>query len=181
MKLDQDNAWIEGVARYPSPNADERPPDAAIDLLVVHGISLPPGEFGTPYVEALFCNRLDPHAHPSFKSVADFRVSAHIFIRRSGEMVQFVPFPLRAWHAGESEFCGRTRCNDFSIGVELEGTDDVAYEDAQYERLIELAGLLRRTWPAITPERIVGHCDIAPARKTDPGPAFEWHRIRKAL
>ena len=181
LKLDEDKAWIESVVRCPSPNADARPPGAAIDLLVVHGISLPPGEFGTPYVEALFCNRLDPVANPYFPDISNLRVSAHVFIRRSGELIQFVPFHLRAWHAGESEFLGRKGCNDFSIGVELEGTDAIPYEDCQYERLIALAGILMCAWPAITPDRVVGHCHIAPERKSDPGPEFDWRRIRSAL
>lgn len=181
MRLDEDKAWIEGVARCPSPNADARPPDAVIDLLVVHGISLPPGRFGTPHVEALFCNRLDPKADPFFSKIAHLKVSAHVFVRRTGKIIQFVPFDLRAWHAGESAFRGRTECNDFSIGVELEGADDVPYEDIQYERLIALAGLFMRAWPDITPDRIVGHCEIAPERKTDPGPGFDWDRFRNSL
>lgn len=181
MTLDDEKSWIVGVPHCPSPNADERPGGACIDLLVVHGISLPPGVFNTPFVEALFCNQLDPEAHPYFKEVAHLQVSAHVFIRRSGEMIQFVPFNQRAWHAGESEFCGRTRCNDFSIGVELEGTDETPYTDIQYQQFIDLSRALMAAWPGITADRIVGHCDIAPGRKTDPGPCFDWNRVRNAL
>ena len=181
MKLDEDKAWIEGVTRCPSPNADERPDDSDIELLVVHGISLPPGKFGTPYVKDLFLNRLDRTGNPYFEKIAQLRVSAHVFIRRDGTVIQFVPFNLRAWHAGESAFCGRERCNDFSIGVELEGTDDTPYEDGQYRRLVEFARLVMSAWPAVTPERIVGHCDVAPGRKTDPGPSFDWDRFRSEL
>jgi len=181
MTLDDENAWIEGVTRCLSPNCDDRPSDVDIDLLVVHSVSLPPGEFGTPFVEALFCNRLDRNAHAYFARIADFRVSAHLFIRRSGALVQFVPFTRRAWHAGESAFRGRTQCNDFSVGIELEGADDVSYEDVQYVRLIDVARLLMSVWPGISPAQVVGHCDIAPGRKTDPGPGFDWARVRAAL
>jgi len=181
MTLDEENAWIEGVRRRPSPNCDDRPAGVAIDLLVVHGISLPPGEFGTPFVEAFFCNHLDRNAHPYFAEIAEARVSAHLFIQRSGALTQFVPFNRRAWHAGESAYCGRAQCNDFSVGIELEGADDVSYEGAQYGRLIEVARLLMDTWPGLSPQRIVGHCDIAPGRKTDPGPGFDWARVRAAL
>jgi AmpD protein len=181
MRLDDKNAWIAGVTRCLSPNCDDRPSDVDIDLLVIHSVSLPPGEFGTPFVEALFCNRLDRNAHPYFARIADFRVSAHLFIRRSGALVQFVPFTRRAWHAGESAFCGRTQCNDFSVGIELEGADDVPYEDVQYVRLIDVARLLMSVWPDISPGQVVGHCDIAPGRKTDPGPGFDWARVRAAL
>lgn len=181
MKLDRERAWLLGARRCPSPNCDDRPDSCGIDLVVVHGISLPPGEFGTPHVEALFCNRLDPTLHPYFAEVCHLQVSAHLLIRRDGELVQFVPFTHRAWHAGESVFCGRSRCNDFSIGIELEGSDDMLYEDAQYQRLISVLKLLMKTWPEITPDRIVGHSDIAPGRKTDPGTAFDWDRVRGAL
>ncbi|MDH3317128.1 MAG: 1,6-anhydro-N-acetylmuramyl-L-alanine amidase AmpD [Gammaproteobacteria bacterium] len=181
MKLDRKRAWVLEARRCPSPNCDERPNSCGIDLVVVHGISLPPGEFGTPHVEALFCNRLDPTLHPYFAEICHLEVSAHLLIRRDGELVQFVPLTHRAWHAGESVFCGRSQCNDFSIGIELEGVDDVFYEDAQYQRLISVLRLLMKTWPEITPDRIVGHSDIAPGRKTDPGTAFDWDRVRGAL
>ncbi len=181
MKLDRENAWILEARRCPSPNCDPRPEGCGVDLVVIHGISLPPGEFGNEFVEAFFCNRLDPGIHPYFAEISHLNVSAHVFVRRDGELLQFVPFTLRAWHAGESEFCGRTCCNDFSIGIELEGTDDLPYEEIQYRRLIAVLKLLMRTWPAITPDRITGHSDIAPKRKTDPGPVFNWTRVRNAL
>ncbi len=181
MKLDREKAWVLEARRCPSPNCDERPNSCGIELVVVHGISLPPGEFGTPHVEALFCNRLDPTLHPYFAEICHLQVSAHLLIRRDGELVQFVPFTHRAWHAGESVFCGRSQCNDFSIGIELEGVDDLFYEDAQYQRLISVLRLLMKTWPEITPGRVVGHSDIAPDRKTDPGTAFDWDRVRGAL
>jgi len=152
-----------------------------VDLLVVHGISLPPGELGGHWIEALFQNRLDPQAHPYFRSIADLRVSAHLLIRRDGELVQFVDLAKRAWHAGPSCFQGRERCNDFSIGIELEGTETVPYTDAQYAVLAETVRAVMERFPAITPARLVGHSDIAPGRKTDPGPAFDWARLRSAL
>ncbi|MDH3283082.1 MAG: 1,6-anhydro-N-acetylmuramyl-L-alanine amidase AmpD, partial [Gammaproteobacteria bacterium] len=133
------------------------------------------------YVEAFFCNHLDPGIHPYFAEIGHLNVSAHLYIRRDGELVQFVPLTQRAWHAGESEFCGRSHCNDFSVGVELEGTDDLPYEEVQYRRLVPLLRLLMQTWPGITADRITGHSDIAPGRKTDPGPAFDWPRVRAAL
>ncbi|NIR31817.1 MAG: 1,6-anhydro-N-acetylmuramyl-L-alanine amidase AmpD [Gammaproteobacteria bacterium] len=181
MNLDTQNDWLEGVRRVPSPNWDERPPECDIDLLVVHSISLPPGVYGGGAIDALFTNQLDASAHPYFESIADMRVSAHALIRRDGEVVQYVPFRRRAWHAGASSYRGRSRCNDFSIGIELEGTDDDAYEVVQYHRLAELARLLMRAWPAITVDRIVGHSDIASERKTDPGSGFDWVRFHALL
>lgn len=175
------DGWLTGVRRVRSPNHDARPTGTAIDLLVVHGISLPPGQFGGMAIERLFTNRLDPQAHPYFMGIAGFKVSAHLLIRRDGEVVQFVAFGARAWHAGASEFRGRTRCNDFSIGVELEGTDEVPYTARQYARLATVAKLLMCGFPAITQARIVGHSDIAPGRKTDPGPSFEWPRLWRRL
>ena len=148
------------------------------ELLVIHGISLPEGRFGGPYIEDLFLNRLDMAADPSFAELEGLRVSAHALIRRDGEVVQFVPFTLRAWHAGVSSFRGRQACNDFSVGIEMEGADSVPYEDAQYESLNALIAALRTVYPAVTPDAIVGHADIAPGRKTDPGPAFDWNGIR---
>lgn len=176
--LDLQTGWLSGVQRCPSPNHDERPAETPIDLLVIHGISLPPGRFGGPWIADLFTNRLDPEAHPYFAEIHQLRVSAHVLIRRDGEVVQFVPTTRRAWHAGLSCFAGRERCNDYSIGIELEGVDDAPYEDAQYVRLVDVTAALRRAYPRITPERIVGHSDIAPGRKTDPGPAFDWARYR---
>lgn len=169
-------------ARYClSPNHDARPDDAVVDLLVVHGISLPPGEFGGPWIEQLFTNSLDRQAHPYFAEIADMRVSAHFLIRRDGELTQFVPVHRRAWHAGDSAWRGRARCNDFSLGVELEGADTVPYTAKQYARLAELAEALRAVYPAIDDTRVVGHSDIAPGRKTDPGPAFDWDGFRARL
>lgn len=152
-----------------------------VDLLVVHGISLPPGEFGGPFIADLFTNRLDSSLHPYFREIEDLRVSAHALIRRDGEVIQFVSFDRRAWHAGQSSFLGRGRCNDYSVGIELEGADDVAYTDAQYRRLAALARALMRAYPGISGARMAGHSDVAPGRKTDPGPAFDWTRFRRLL
>ncbi len=173
--------WLPRVRRVASPNCDARPDPDDISLLVIHGISLPPGRFGGPWVEALFTNTLDPGADPAFASIATLRVSAHLFVRRDGRTVQFVPLRQRAWHAGVSIFEGRERCNDYSIGIELEGTDERAYTERQYRRLAVLCRQLIQRFPAITPNRVVGHSDIAPGRKTDPGPAFDWIRLRRAL
>ncbi|HET8552893.1 MAG TPA: 1,6-anhydro-N-acetylmuramyl-L-alanine amidase AmpD [Gammaproteobacteria bacterium] len=179
MKIE--NGIVTGARQVPSPNCDARPADGEIDLLVVHGISLPPGEFGGPHIDELFTNQLDPAAHPYFAEIKGLHVSSHLFIRRAGELVQFVNLLDRAWHAGVSRFDGRSACNDFSIGIELEGTDDLPYTDAQYDRLAETARAIMRAWPAIEPNRICGHSDIAPGRKTDPGPAFDWPRFRQLL
>lgn len=176
-----EDGWLTAVRRVPSPNCDERPAGTVIDLLVIHGISLPPGEFGGSWIDELFTNRLDPAAHPYFDEIAGLEVSAHVLIRREGELVQYVPFDKRAWHAGRSCFAGRERCNDFAIGIELEGADDVPYEPVQYEKLALVTAALRRAYPGITDERIVGHSDIAPGRKTDPGPAFDWSVYRSML
>lgn len=173
--------WLEGVRRVASPNYGERPADAVVDLLVIHNISLPPGEFGGRWVEDLFLNRLDPAAHPYFATAAGSPVSAHLFIRRDGEAIQFVELGKRAWHAGRSCWQGRTECNDYSIGIELEGTDDTPFTAAQYARLAGLTRTIMARLPAITPERIVGHSDVAPGRKTDPGPAFDWAHYRGLL
>lgn len=175
------DGWLEVARRCPSPNRDDRPGGIRVDLLVIHSISLPPEQFGGPWIEALFQNRLPAAEHPYFATIADLRVSAHLLIRRDGEPVQFVPLDKRAWHAGESSFQGRTRCNDFSIGVELEGADNVAFSDAQYLRLARVIATIRSAFPLITTERIVGHSDIAPGRKTDPGPCFDWARLRQLL
>ena len=161
-----------------SPNQDERPAGTEITLLVVHAISLPPGEYGGDAIERLFTNRLEPAAHAYFREIADLRVSSHFLIRRDGELVQFVPVERRAWHAGASSWRGRSRCNDFSIGVELEGTDEGDFADAQYSRLAQLI----RSLKAVLPIRdIAAHSDIAPGRKTDPGPGFDWPRLFAAL
>jgi AmpD protein len=172
---------LEPALYHPSPHHDERPAGMAIDMIVIHGISLPPGEFGSEAIPAFFCGKLNIDSHPAFADIATLRVSAHLLIRRTGEVLQFVPFTHRAWHAGESFFQGKTRCNDFSIGIELEGTDDIAYEPIQYQQLGSVIQLLMQTYPDITHERIVGHVDIAPGRKTDPGPVFDWDYLRGML
>jgi AmpD protein len=172
------NGVLEGAIQIPSPNCDERPEDAPINLLVVHNISLPPGQFGGDAVVQLFTNALDCSAHPFYEALRALKVSSHFFIRRDGALIQFVPCTRRAWHAGPSNWCGRERCNDFSLGVELEGVDDEAYAEQQYRRLAELAAVLRRQYPIAD---IVGHSDIAPGRKTDPGPAFDWAHLRVLL
>jgi AmpD protein len=172
-----DAGWIFGARRVPSPNCDERPADEAAELVVIHAISLPPDEFGGPGVVQLFTNCLDPGAHPYFAEIQDLRVSAHFLVRRDGELIQFVPCSRRAWHAGASSWRGRDNCNNFSIGIELEGCDQRPFEDAQYLTLNRLLGDLRRRYPITA---VVGHCDIAPGRKTDPGPCFDWHRLHDA-
>ncbi|QXC35326.1 1,6-anhydro-N-acetylmuramyl-L-alanine amidase AmpD [Aeromonas sp. FDAARGOS 1407] len=173
--------WCREARRVPSPHHNERPVPDDISLLVVHGISLPPGEFGGPFIDDLFMGRLDPGAHPYFADIHQLRVSAHCLIRRDGELVQYVPFGARAWHAGVSSWQGREACNDFSIGIELEGTDELPYTEAQYAVLIGLARAICDHYPAITLEKIVGHCDIAPGRKTDPGDSFQWQDFRQKL
>jgi AmpD protein len=165
----------------PTPNFDQRPDGAPIDLLVIHNISLPPNQFGGPWIEALFQNRLDPNAHPYFAQIANVRVSAHLLIRRDGELIQFVDLRHRAWHAGRSCFAGRSECNDFSIGIELEGADDIPFDAAQYACLGRVTRAILLRFPAITSERITGHSHIAPGRKTDPGPAFDWARYRAMI
>jgi len=173
MRINEDG-MLQGARYIPSPNCDERPADCPVSLLVIHNISLPPGEYGGDGVIELFTNRLDPDAHPYYQTICDLKVSAHFFIRRDGEVMQFVPCAKRAWHAGASNWNGRERCNDFSVGIELEGSDDEAFGEAQYEALAQLIGALKRAYPI---DGIVGHSDIAPGRKTDPGPYFEWERV----
>lgn len=181
LRADRGTGLIEGAAYVPSPNCDDRPPGCAPELVVVHGISLPPGKFGGPWIERLFTNCLPPGAHPYFAEVCALRVSAHALVRRDGSVVQFVPLSLRAWHAGQSSWRGRERCNDFSIGIELEGADHVPYEDAQYTALAALLAALCEAYPALGPDALAGHSDVAPGRKTDPGPAFDWPRLRALL
>jgi N-acetyl-anhydromuramoyl-L-alanine amidase len=176
--IDVPTGWLELARRLESPNCDDRPSGMRPELIVVHGISLPPGEFGGPWIDALFTNTLAPDAHPYFAQVASLRVSAHALVRRDGEVVQYVPFHRRAWHAGQSRWMGRERCNDFSIGIELEGTDARAYESAQYASLARLVAMLCRTYQTLSAERIVGHSDVAPGRKSDPGIAFDWPLLR---
>lgn len=173
--------WLQGAQRVLSPNHSERPAGTNVDLLVIHNISLPPGKFGGPWISDLFCNQLSPDIHPYFASICEMRVSSHLLIRRDGTVVQYVPFDKKAWHAGRSSFEGREECNEFSIGIELEGTDDMPFDDMQYERLAQLTLLLMERYPGITLERITGHSDIAPGRKTDPGPCFDWGRYRQNL
>ncbi|MFT2092382.1 1,6-anhydro-N-acetylmuramyl-L-alanine amidase AmpD [Paraglaciecola sp. 2405UD69-4] len=166
---------------YPSTHCDDRPENTDISLLVIHNISLPPNEFGGDYIKYFFTGKLDPKLDPYFLSIYQMRVSAHCLIQRDGHIVQFVPFNKRAWHAGLSSFQGQNRCNDYSIGVELEGADHIPYTDAQYKSLQHLSIALQRTYPSITLGRIVGHNDIAPGRKTDPGVSFDWGRYRQLL
>ncbi|AOZ12269.1 MULTISPECIES: 1,6-anhydro-N-acetylmuramyl-L-alanine amidase AmpD [Pseudomonas] len=180
MQLDPASGWCEGVHRCPSPNFNERP-DGEISLLVIHNISLPPGQFATGKVQAFFQNRLDVTEHPYFEGIKALRVSAHFLIERDGQITQFVSCLDRAWHAGISSFEGREACNDFSLGIELEGTDDQPFTDAQYQALIALTRQLQQHYPQITPQRICGHSDVAPGRKTDPGPCFDWARFRREL
>lgn len=175
------DGWLSEAHICPSPNINERPETADISLLVIHNISLPPGEFGGGYVQAFFQNKLDANAHPYFATIAGLQVSAHLFIERDGAITQFAPFTARAWHAGASSFDGVPNCNDYSIGIELEGTDELPYSDAQYRALEKVTRQLMLTYPKLTPERIAGHEQIAPGRKTDPGPAFDWQRFRRAL
>lgn len=164
-----------------SPNHDERPEGSVPELILVHGISLPPGEYGGPWIDRLFANALPSDAHPYFAQVAGLKVSSHALIRREGDLVQYVPFHRRAWHAGASSYRGRERCNDFSIGIELEGADERPYEPVQYRKLVELIVALCGAYPSLSVERIAGHSDVAPGRKTDPGPAFDWPRFRAML
>ncbi|MGD8589484.1 MAG: 1,6-anhydro-N-acetylmuramyl-L-alanine amidase AmpD [Chromatiales bacterium] len=172
---------LANALQQPSPNQDERPADCVVDLLVIHNISLPPGEFGGPWIDHLFRNRLDPSIHPFFQTIHALRVSSHLLIHRDGRLIQYVPLNRRAWHAGKSNFRGREQCNDFSIGIEMEGTDDQPYTDAQYARLSEVTAEIQVHFPGITQDRIVAHADIAPGRKTDPGPYFDWQRYLGTL
>jgi len=177
MKVDI-NGWLSGVLKIASPNSDHRPPGTTVDLLVIHSISLPPDRFGGPEIVNFFTNQLDTDSHPYFARLKDVKVSSHFLIRRDGGIIQFVPCRQRAWHAGVSSWQGRSRCNDFSIGIELEGSDFVPFTDLQYAALARLTRRLQRVYPIYN---IVGHSDIAPVRKTDPGPFFDWPRYRAAL
>ena len=173
-----EDGWAADVIRSPSPNFDTRAADAVISLLMIHNISLPPGQFGGPYIEDMFLNRLDCDAHPYFDQLRALRVSAHFLIRRDGAVMQFVSADNRAWHAGASNFCGRERCNDFSIGIEIEGTDFEAFDPRQYASLTDLTLALARHYPLAD---VAGHEHVAPGRKTDPGPFFDWELFRKSL
>lgn len=179
--MDATNGRLRGARWCPSPNRDDRPAGEVISLLVIHAISLPPEHFAGRAVEDLFTNQLDPKAHPSFESLRQLRVSAHLFLRRAGALMQFVALHERAWHAGVSRFQGRERCNDFSIGIELEGSDHRPFTTTQYRLLAGVTRALQEAFPAITRDRIVGHSDIAPGRKTDPGPHFDWALYRSLL
>lgn len=181
MIIDVETGWIAGVRWVWSPNFDERPAPGEISLIVVHGISLPPGVFGGTFIDRLFTNTLRGNDHPYFKEIAGLKVSSHALIDRRGRLTQYVSFAKRAWHAGESSHCGRPACNDFSIGIELEGTDESGYEPAQYRTLAALVTALRRSYPELRAGGLVGHSQIAPGRKTDPGPSFEWSRLEALL
>ena len=181
MQVDASTGLIAGVSFVDSPNRGPRPQGSEPELIVVHGISLPAGQFGGGYIGKLFTNQLDTRGDPRFAELDGLRVSAHLLIGRDGYLTQFVPFSERAWHAGESVFQGRHECNDFSIGIELEGTDASGFRDIQYERLESVIRLLRERYPGIGADRIVGHCHIAPGRKSDPGPDFDWGRLQRNL
>lgn len=181
MEVDQRSGLLRGVVQVASPNCDARPPGVEADLIVVHGISLPPGDFGGPWIDRLFTNTLPVDAHPYFAEVGLLRVSSHVAVNRDGAISQYVKFTERAWHAGRSSFEGRENCNDFSIGIELEGTDTVPYDDSQYHVLAEIVAALCAAYPRLSTDRLVGHSDIAPGRKTDPGPAFDWRFARQLI
>ncbi|MBT8136231.1 MAG: 1,6-anhydro-N-acetylmuramyl-L-alanine amidase AmpD [Gammaproteobacteria bacterium] len=181
VDIDTETGLIRQARQVASSNYDARPEGCAPELVVVHAISLPPGQFGGPHIEQLFTNSLQPSAHPYFARIADLRVSAHVLVRRDGELVQFVPLDQRAWHAGESCHNGRAACNDFSIGIELEGDDETPFTTEQYEQLAALCLALEPVYPGIRLDQIVGHCHIAPDRKTDPGPNFDWQQLAALL
>jgi N-acetyl-anhydromuramoyl-L-alanine amidase len=181
MQVDTDAGLLRGARLVPSPNFDARPSGMATDLIVVHGISLPPGEFGGPWIDRLFTNQLPADEHPYFAEIAGLKVSSHLCIRRDGGITQYVKFHERAWHAGQSSWAGRSACNDFSIGIELEGADTVPYDPRQYHALADAVAALCRAYPHLSPERLVGHSDVAPGRKTDPGPAFDWMHARRLI
>jgi AmpD protein len=181
MQIDIDSGLMLGVRQIASPNHDARAPGAEADLIVVHGISLPPGDFGGPWIDRLFTNTLPAEMHPYFAEVCSLRVSSHLVVQRDGAVTQYVRFTDRAWHAGTSNYQGREACNDFSVGVELEGTDTLEYEAVQYGALAEVVAALCAAYPRLSPQRIVGHSDISPGRKTDPGPAFDWPRALRLI
>lgn len=175
MHIDQH--WLNNATRIHSPNFDERLNPVDISLLVIHCISLPPGEFGNSCIDEFFCNRLNPDGHPYFKDIFQLKVSSHLVIKRTGDIVQYVPFDKRAWHAGQSSYEGRERCNDFSIGIELEGTETIPYSETQYRQLAAVVKTLLKTYPGLSANRITGHSNIAPERKTDPGESFDWRKF----
>ena len=180
MIITTDTGLLDECRQCPSPNKDARPSDTDIDLIVIHSISLPPAEYGGDAIERFFQNQLDRNQHPYFEQIHEMKVSSHALIKRTGEIVQFVPFKERAWHAGQSSYQGRQRCNDFSIGIELEGTDTDQFEVQQYQQLARLISALNTAYPETT-GRVTGHCDIAPGRKTDPGTGFDWERLKDLL
>ncbi len=175
------NHWLNQAKKVSSSNFDERPVETDISLIIIHCISLPPNQFGGIYIDQLFCNQLNPGDHPYFKEVCDLEVSAHLLIKRSGEITQYVAFNKRAWHAGKSEYKGRSQCNDYSIGIELEGIETQKYTDKQYEELIMVCNTLFNCYPNLSNKHIVGHSHVAPGRKTDPGESFSWERFYKAM
>ncbi len=176
-----DNHWLTDSVHIPSPNFNARPDETTISLIVIHCISLPPQQFGGDFITQLFCNRLNPQAHPYFKTIYQLQVSAHLLIQRDGNCLQYVAFNQRAWHAGVSQYLGRENCNDFSIGIELEGTETVPYTEIQYQQLARVIKLLLQHYPNLSRQHIVGHSDIAPLRKTDPGAAFSWATLDALL
>jgi N-acetyl-anhydromuramoyl-L-alanine amidase len=181
LQVDLESGLMRGVRQIASPNRDARPAGVEADLIVVHGISLPPGEFGGPWIDRLFTNSLPVDVHPYFAEVGSLRVSSHLVVARDGTVTQYVGFAERAWHAGKSNYRGREACNDFSVGVELEGTDTLPYEATQYVALAEVVAALCAAYPRLSPDALVGHSDIAPGRKTDPGPAFDWLHARRLI
>jgi len=181
MKIDVTSGLLKEARQIASPNCDLRSDESDITLIVIHGISLPPGKFGNHYIDQLFCNQLDPNEHPYFKKIEGLKVSAHLLIRRDGEVVQYVPFHKRAWHAGVSCYNNRDCCNDFSIGIEMEGEDEIPYTDFQYDILSKVIKALIQSYPQLNTQTLVGHSDIAPERKTDPGDAFDWHQLKRLL
>jgi len=181
MQVDRGSGLMLGVRQIASPNHDARPPGVEADLIIVHGISLPPGEYGGPWIDRLFTNTLPADAHPYFAEVSSLRVSSHLAVSRVGEVTQYVSLRERAWHAGRSVYQGRAECNDFSVGVELEGTDTEPYEDAQYDALAEIVAALCDAYPRLSPARLAGHSEVAPGRKTDPGPSFDWPLARRLI
>jgi AmpD protein len=181
LRVHSATGLMEGVRQVLSPHCDARPAGVVPDLIVMHGISLPPGQFGGPWIDKLFTGNLPREVHPYFAEIHGMRVSAHLLVRRDGELVQFVPFTQRAWHAGASQYQGRNACNDFSIGIEMEGSDDVPYEAPQYPAAAAAIRALLKAYPTLDAARLVGHSDIAPGRKTDPGPSFDWAALRALL
>ena len=181
MDIDTTSGLLKEARQQPSPNCDSRPNESDIALSVIHGISLPPGKFSGDYIDQLFCNQLNPDEHPYFKEIAGLNVSSHLLVRRDGEIVQYVPFQKRAWHAGVSCYKNRDCCNDFSIGIEMEGEDDTPYTDIQYQVLSKVIKNLIDRYPNLNEQTITAHSDIAPGRKTDPGEAFDWEHLKKLL